>query len=376
MRILFLSDSLFTRHEREMIARLAIGLADEGVRVAWGVPADLAERLNNQVLLPVIPFKPTRLGLTPARRAVSLLEEARSVLGGMPDVIHFFGGGIARIGAETARLAGAVPAFEVWRPGLEASIRVALSRIYGAGGDSRGGAKALIVTPDDEIRERMLAAFPSAVVRAIPWGVYPHSEPTSQEGGTVCLMLLGPGRDQRAWAAAFKAAVRTVKASPNLHLFADADTTRRLRLWSHARHAGVLDRLTLIDESEMHRELTLSADLLLQPDARGELHTILLDAMGSGVIVVASADPRSDVLVEGTTARLVVDATEAQWHEAIEMVIHDRAMQRRLIESAKAFVREHHKASRQIASLVDAYEWVGGDAERIEAASVLGPSHG
>ena len=80
MRVLFLSDPLFTRHEREMIARLAVGLADEGFRVAWGVPERIAQTLNEQVLTPVVPYIERRLGLSPARRAGVLRDAASAVL--------------------------------------------------------------------------------------------------------------------------------------------------------------------------------------------------------------------------------------------------------------------------------------------------------
>ncbi len=374
MRVLFISDILFTRHEREMLARLAVGLADEGLNVAWGVPREIAGGLNEQVLLPVIPFTEKRLGLTPARRASSLLARARVVLGGDPDIVHFFGGGVFRIGAELARLARGVPAFEIWRPGVESAVRVAINRVYGTGAPAtdRGGASALVVTPSDALRDRMSSQFPDSVVRTIPWGVYPVSDPPARDGGTLCMLLLGPGRDQRSWQAAFRASVSALKTSERLHLFADSETTRRLRLWPVARQAGVLDRLSLIDEAATRRDLTLRVDVLLQPDARGELRTILLDAMAARVAVLAAADPRSEILVDGKTARLVVDGTDQQWYEAIEMVIHDSSMRKKLTESARAFVRDKHKASRQIISLVDAYEWVAGEATQIEASGVLG----
>jgi glycosyltransferase involved in cell wall biosynthesis len=373
VRVLFLSDPLFTRHEVEMISRLAVGLADEGFSVAWGVPEVLATGLNEQVLTPVVPYIERRLGLSPARRAASLREAADAVLGGDPDIVHFFGGGVNRIGAETARLAGALPAFEVWRPGLEGAIRLAVNRVHGGGGEESRGARALLVAPTDDARDRLNAAFPEAVARTIPWGVFPSGEDRDGDGGTMCLVLLGPGRDGRSWQAAFRAALRSLQGSERLHLFADAETTRRLRLWPVARQAGVLDRLSLFDQAGSTRELMLRADLVMQPDARGETRTVVLDAMGAGVAVLAASDPRSDLLIDSTTARLVVDQTEQQWFESIEMLVQDGGLRRRLTDSARDFVRTNHKASRQIASLVDAYEWIGGEAERIEAPPVLGP---
>lgn len=372
MRVLFLSDPLFTRYEGDLIGRLAVGLADEGVRVAWGVPD--TTQTADPGLTPLVSYLPSRLGLSPARRAAALLERCSSVLGGPPEIVHFFGGGVARLGSELARACDAVPAFEVWRPGVEASIRSVINRINAGGGGGSGG-RALIVVPNNDLREKLLVQFPLAVVRTIPWGVYVHEESKPREPGTFSIVLLGPGRDQRAWASAFQACLRSLRASPGTHLFADAGSVRRLRMWGKARESGVLDRVTLIDAAEIQRGLLLSSDIVLFPDARGEVRTILLDAMGAGVAVIASADPRSHDLIDGKTARLVVDSTESQWHEAIEMMTHDHAMRRGLTEAARAHVREHHRASRQIASLVDAYEWIGGEGERIETAPMLDSNH-
>lgn len=46
----------------------------------------------------------------------------------------------------------------------------------------------------------------------------------------------------------------------------------------------------------------------------------------------------------------------------------------RLTETAREHIREHHRVSRQIASLVDAYEWVAGGAVSIETVPELDPS--
>lgn len=368
MRVLFLSDPLFTRYESELISRLAVGLADEGVNIAWGLPE--GTDLSTRVLTPVVPYLPARLGLTPARRGAALLRRAKPVLGGDPDVVHLFGGGISRLGAEVVRGCAAVPAFEIWRPGLEASIRAVINRVA-AGVTHRTEDRALIVATNRDVRERYIEQFPRSVVRAIPWGVYTHEQRARSESGAMGLVLLGPGRDAKAWASAFRACLRTLRGSPTTHLFADSSSVRKYRLWSKARDAGVVGRVTLIDAAETQRELLLSADLVLYPDARGEVRTVLLDAMGAGVAVIASADPRSHDLIDGKTARLVVDSTEAQWHEAIEMMTHDHTMRRGLTETARAHVREHHRVSRQIASLVDAYEWIAGAGERIETVPAI-----
>jgi len=334
--------------------------------------------MTESFLVPIIPFQQARLGLSTKRRANTLIERSTAALGGPPDIVHMFGGSVLKIGAEVARQVSAVPAIEIWRPNIEASARIAANRARGAirsDADAQSARGPLLIAPTGTIKARLEPQFPDGVVREIPWGVHAAGARDESDRELLSLILLGPGRDGRAWQAGFRAAVRMLKSNKRVHLFADADAARRHHVWPEATQAGVLSRLSLMDNAELRRDLALRADLLLFTDARGESRTILLDAMASGVTVLAATDPLADSLIDGKTARLVTDPTEAQWCEAIEQMIADDAARKRLAESSAAYVQEHHRASRQIVSLIDAYEWVAGDPVRIGpvSAAPLGP---
>lgn len=366
MRVLFLSDPAFTDHEQIMLRRLAIGLADEGTRVAWAVSEQHARSMTDALLVPVRPYQNPRLGLSVKHRAANLLEHAADALGDAPDIIHMFGGAVVSLGSEATRQAAAIPAFEIWRPNLEAGTRIAVNRACSSRADARDTPRPpLIITPSKITQSRIAPHFPEAVVRCIPWGVHAADPRTDNDTNSISIVLIGPGRDGRAWQAAFRAAVRVLAADDRVHLFADAEATSKLRVWSDARKANVLGRLSLMDNAEFRRDLALRADIMLYPDARGESRTILLEAMASTVALIAATDPLADSLIDGTTARLVTDPTEHQWQEAIEHLIQDPAARRRLHEAATAYVQEHHRATRQIVSLTDAYEWVAGGPVRI-----------
>ncbi|MBZ0172301.1 MAG: glycosyltransferase, partial [Phycisphaerales bacterium] len=331
------------------------------------------------LLVPIVPHQEPRLGLSLRQRASNLLERVRTTLGSVPDIIHVFGGGGAKLASETARLSRAVPAFELWRPNLETTARLTINRALGPilpEQDRSTRRTALLTVPSETISQRAAQHFPDAVVRVIRWGVHVARELDTTRTDAVCMLLIGPGRDTRAWQSAFLAALQVMSGNKRFHLFADADVTRKLRVWKHARAAGVLDRLSLIDEAEARRDVVLRADVLLYSDARGESRSILLDAMASRVTIIAAADPLADMLIDGRTARLVADTTTSQWREAIEHVVNEPTTRDRLTESAAEYVLKHHRATRQIVSLIDAYEWVAGDPVRIgpDDAPVLGQS--
>lgn len=377
MRVLFLSDLTFTKHEHEMIARLAIGLADEGTGIAWSVPAAIADRMSDSLLVPIVPHQEPKLGLSVKQRALNLLDRVTTRLGAGPDIVHVFGGNVARLAAEVARFSGAVPAFECWRPNLETQVRVTLNRALGvptAGQSTSTRRASLLTVPGQSVFDRVTQQFPGEVVRTIHWGVHTPAPATASVADALSVLLVGPGRDARAWQAAFDASLRVMTGNERVHLFADATTTHRLHVWKHARAAGVLDRLSLIDETETRRDVLLRADVMVYTDARGESRSLLLDAMASRVAIIAAADPLADALIDGRTARLVVDTTVSQWQEAIDHLINEKATRQKLTESAAEFVQQHHRATRQIVSLIDAYEWVAGDPVRIGPdEAVLGP---
>jgi glycosyltransferase involved in cell wall biosynthesis len=373
MRVLFLSDAAFTTHEQVMLSRLAIGLADEGTRVAWGVSAEQAEGMTESVLAPIVPYQLPRLGVSTKRSAGDLVDRVVSVLGDAPDILHMFGGGVLRVGAEASRMFSAVPAFEVWRPNTEAAVRIAAYRARGMTHSSgEQGPAPLFTVPTESISSKLTQSFPDGVVRLIPWGVHASGVPKEPDDGTVTIIVLGPGRDGRSWQAAFKAALRVLKGNESAHVFADAGAVRRHKMWGVARQAGLLDRVSLMDNADVRRDLALRADIMLYPDARGECRTILLDAMANGVTIIAATDPLADSLIDGETARLVTDPTEAQWHEALAQMIGDRSARETLVSSSAAYVQEHHRATRQIISLIDAYEWVAGNPVRLGADEPLG----
>ncbi|HHN77388.1 MAG TPA: hypothetical protein ENK11_01760, partial [Phycisphaerales bacterium] len=247
MRVLFLSDPLFTKYEHEMLARLAVGLADEGIGISWSVPESLADRISNSFFLPILAHQEPRLGLTVKQRARNLCERVADKTGGMPDIVHLFGGSAARLAAEVVRMSNAVPAFELWRPHLEAATRASINHAIGppqAQMSESPGRAAVLTVPTEPIRQRVVDLFPEAEVRRIRWGVHAREESRTAEPDTTCLLLIGPGRDTRAWLAAFRAAVRVLKEKDRFFLFADAGVTHRLKAWKYARAAGVLDRLS------------------------------------------------------------------------------------------------------------------------------------
>jgi glycosyltransferase involved in cell wall biosynthesis len=131
-------------------------------------------------------------------------------------------------------------------------------------------------------------------------------------------------------------------------------------LWRYARSIDkdlvVRSRISLVEDLEARPDLLLAGDLLLHPEASGEQRSMLLEAFGRGVVVVAANDPNVDFLISGTTAQLVMQPREpGAWASAVGELLSHPAKAAALAATANAYVRTHRKASEQVRGVLEAY---------------------
>lgn len=390
MRVLILLDDLFASRESPMVARLEVGLADEGVRVLHAVPSagpgqgadagslfraetgDAAPDAGSsffstrvEYAKPVVPWF-RRLS---ARDLVRSLRTASRDEGAPVDVVHVFGGAAWSLGLEAASLLNAGLVVEVWRRGLTDRARplhqLALARARG-----RADAAPVFLAPDPGIERALLQHGPGLLVRPAPWGVHaPAAARTVLARGRVpSIMVVGSGRDPRAFGSAVLGLADVARQHPDFLVFMDALACRRADVWKLARGAGLLGRLSLVHELESRRDLLLRGDVLLQPEALGEQRSVLLDAMAAGMVVVAGSDPSVSALADGRNARLVHSRTREAWSAAISSVLSDRTAAQALANSAWEFVRTERRASAHVRAVLSVYEWMRG-AESIAIGS-------
>lgn len=357
MRVLLLADAPFAEHERALLERIAAGLATESVRVSVAIPKQTGATfslVNDPIL-----YSDRGLMFTQRIRAEQVAD-AISRNGGSRDatvdIVHAFGGACWTMAATLAELLGAAIAYEVWRGGL--IDRASTLR-------HPPGVVAAAFAPDRPI-ERALASTDSAMSsRLTPWGAIAPPQPTPlfQEGHSPSAVFLSSGRDTEHCREAFRGAIQVIRDSTDLVLFAASECVQRAGLWKIAERERVLDRLTLIDRLEDRRDLVLRSDVVIYPDARHEQRTILLDAMASGLVIIAAADPLVSAIIPEVTVKTPERLDASGWRDAIGSVLRDRAASVALGLSAREHIRQSRRASSHIASLVDAYTWlVGADA--------------
>lgn len=369
MRVLVIADEAFATRERIMLSRLEIGLADEGVRVVRAIPERVLTAENAPMLSASLTFDDSKLPFMRGVRAARLAESARAVAwssegssaasahGRVVDVIHAFGGGAWQLGLDLAQRLHACVAFEVWREGLAQRAAAYSARVP--------SIPRVFLAPDRTIERRLLAADVRDV-RLAPWGVHASSRtrPAMDGSRAFSVVITGGGRDKAATLACVEGVAAAITPVPNAMMFVDAIAAQRAGVWSLAKRLRILDRLSLIDDLEARRELAIRADVMIQPEATGEQRSLLLDAMASGMVVLAAADPAVSWLIDNESAWLLEAPTAGAWTKLVTRVLERPEDARQLTIRAAQRVSVEHRATAHVASVLGAYEWVTGLVSR------------
>ena len=357
MRVVILLDRLFARREREMLSRLEISLADEGVRVIHAVPFMSLGQEPIGLYSTVVGYNDRGLSLTRRSRAAQLRDAiARAVEDEDHhdvDVVHALGVPAWRMGMDLAGMLGACVLLELWQGGaLPTAASLASHKV---------GARAPeFAVCEPAMRRALRKRAAHATVHLVPWGVHtpPTVPPPSPPEQPLSVAMLADTGDPTAVTAALTGIARLAERPRGVLVFAgtqDGASGRDSAIWSAARKLGLLDRLSLVADMEARREPILQMDMLVLPEATGRQRTLVLDAMAHGVNVVAAADELSESLVDGSTARLVTSSTADAWTDALRDVAESTEASQRRRETAQDFVRSQRTASGHGGAVMTAY---------------------
>ena len=368
MRVLILADTLFASREKPLLSLLEMGLADEGVQVFQAVPESVAPTMDAEVFASRVTYSPRvprlfrTLGvrrLVDALRKVERLDEPEDI-----DIVHALGGAAWDLGLALSRELDAGLALDVWRTGLiarAATIKtIEEDRIALLAADARSAdaIRAALTTPE---ARRASPIGRKRVVEA-PWGVLAGDvRPVLVPGRALSMIIVGSGRAADHYAALLTGIAPLLANHPDAQIFCDAHAARRANLWPVARRLKLLGNLSLIEDLGSRRDLLLAGDLLMYPEAAGEQRSVLLDAMASGVLVIAAKDASVPILIDSTTARLVEPKLAQEWQAALRGLLGDPDGSRQLAASARAHIEQHRKASDYIRCVLSAYDQMMAD---------------
>ncbi|MFT3685029.1 MAG: glycosyltransferase [Phycisphaerales bacterium] len=390
LRVLLLPDRTFATRERALLERLSVGLADEGVRVFQGVPGVgldaeevVAQRLG--VFATPVPFADRGLPWTERLRAGALIDRLAAgrrrgvgALGGtsladssgdigtdVVQVVHVFGTEMWELAWQTAQKSRAALVIEVFSRRCVEAAEAWGRRLGSREGANGGGAGPSVWynAADPALAaalNRSMAGTKAALrISSNAWGVHvpeePHSELDATRTGTLILWCGNGAKGTRDVAPLLEGLRSRAESPRGLLVLANEPTADRLGLWKLARSMDLSACLSVVPELTERWDLTLEADALVIPSAEGEQHGFVLDAMASGMPVVAKADDLASHLVDRETAVLVRDGDASSWRNAVSEVLDMPERAVALGSSARQFVREKRLASAWVAGVVAMY---------------------
>ncbi len=364
MRIVVMPGRAFASRERSLLQHLEVGLASEGARVVHAIPSGSRLASEPDVFSQVLLYDARGLTFTRGIRARRLVEQLRDLPRGsdepVVDVVHSFDDSWP-FAIEVARATGAALAVDFW----SAAMTRKASAIRSAAHDVAG---LVMLAPDSAIERLLQREIEGVSVRRTPWGVHCPVEVRSilQPDRAPSLVLSATGAESAPLETVIQGLVQVLDKFDNAIVLCDAHAARRAQVWPLIRKLGLDEKFSMTSLLESSRELPLKADILLMPEAVGEFKSFALDAMASGMAVVAMDDPSLSYLQSGRTARLVTGSNPTAWSEAILELLENPERARLLGESARKYVRAEHRVSVYVANVIDAYEWMtSGDSLRI-----------
>ncbi len=366
MRVLILVDARFAIHERSLIERMIVALANEGVAAQVVLPKDRGlEEHGFDLLAEPVWYADRGLSMTQNIRA---RQVARQVVGdsnssdNKVDIVHVFGGAAWSMGRELARVLDAGVVLEVWRAGMtDPAKAISIDETD----------RVLFLVPERSFESRLVDAGFASRVHVAPWGAHVSTDPVQifREGKTIAIVLMSSGRQREQCIAAFEGIVDAMESNEDSMLFVNLEMVERTDLWARVQRRGIEDRFTIIDRSEDRRDLLLRCDMMVYPDTLHEERTLLLDAMGAGMAVIAGNDEDIAPIQESEGVYIVDRPTRAAWSEILIECLSNPDRTRIAGEKSREYVKGNRRVASSIASVIDAYTGLCSQPASIETES-------
>ncbi|MEO1130303.1 MAG: glycosyltransferase [Planctomycetota bacterium] len=366
MQVLMLADRSFARREQPMLRRLQVGLMDEGVRVVHAVPEVIAD-LETDSLTTSLTYAdrgPWYAARARTRRLIRQIEELDPPLthnnhGGALDVVHAWGDGCWATAVDVADATGAGIALDLWSAASVSRMRSIEDRARAGSPDAIRG---VWLAPNAALEQHARTIAHTWPIRLSRWGVHPGEKPARRYESSdtrdrpLALSIISSGRSSTHMAPLLDALAALINEGADLMIFLDAAAVEKHHsVWRHAERAGLLSRLSVIPDMESRRALLLETDVLLLPDAQGEVRSVILDAMAAGIVVVAGADPFVEVTATPNIALLIDQPAADAWKSQLTRVVNDHAFLAQVGRDAREQVHRNRPAHRHVEAILSGY---------------------
>lgn len=330
---------------------MVVGLIDEQTRVAQVVPEG---RLNQEasVFGEIVYWQDAGYAWR-RRRSLYRLDEVLDGLG--VNIIHALDGRLWRAAAELGRR-NDVPVVYSSFSRLDLPLATRLAR-------KLDPTRSAFTAASEPLAQGLRAALPPGFeVTRFDTGIHrlPLPDRTPGDIDTVSVSIAGTGQLDDQTKPFMAGAAAMVRQHPQTHLFFDGQGADQRHLWREAQRLGLLSHATFVPRRLGHRELLLRAELLVHPQAAGRVRGLTLEAMAHGVPILARVDPHVDDLIDGQTAKVLVDPDAEAWCAAMGDLVASASRRAALASSAHAWVQNHRLASTSVAEALHVYRTLTG----------------
>lgn len=198
-----------------------------------------------------------------------------------------------------------------------------------------------IIVPGEALRQELPAPARSRAVLLAPGVDCERFAPVraqlrKDEPHVLCL---GPLTRDRGLESLLRAFSRLLGSCPDARLMLVGDGPQRSRLVSLSRHLGVTERVQFLPARQDVAPLFHVARLVALPWLRAGLPVTALEAMASGVpVVAASGGCLEDVVLEGETGLLTAPGSSQPLAEAMAALLQDEELRQRMGQAARRHV--------------------------------------
>jgi glycosyltransferase involved in cell wall biosynthesis len=324
---------------------------------ALGLPDDLGDAFTREGILPVI------LDHRPGRLPVTVAKLTRLVRRRRVDVLHVHSGPDRKIGQTAALLTGTPVVSHLhsaWKhqgvmlPDDATALRRLVGQVRGRGRDfvERRTVRTHIAVSDEVASFH--AAFAHAPIVTVTNGV-PVGRFTSLDNGRRAVeraqkLGVDPGAPVLMCVgrlAAGKGQDTLVDMLPDLPgtLVLVGDGEERAALEHRARELGVRDRLTLLGSRDDVPELLALADVFVFASESEGLPLSVLEAMATGLPIVAMSLPGFDrVVVNGENGFVVEQGDTIEFIQRVRTLLENRDVASRIGQVARRTVSDRYDA--------------------------------
>lgn len=338
-------DEAIARTERDWFARTVVGLLSAGLRVVRLMPESQPDD-PRIALTPLIPYRPSGLPWS----VKSSIREAREALAPhAPDVVHAIGAGSWRTALALAKEMQCPAALSVWS-------REEARAVPRPGAVAQLGA---VLPACEALAQECGRSVPREMVQVVPIGVYVPPEPhqiLAQIEFSVAVVLAGRGAPAAAIESVIDGLAMVAPDFRQVTIFADLDESVRARAWRRAGERSVRAHFSLTPDVLEHRNLVLSASVLLAPAATGRCNSFLIQAMAMPMATIAVRDLYNDVLNTDEAATIIERAEAAAWATSLRRILSDPQGARTRAEAARRLIAARHSMSTQSELLASTYE--------------------